>query len=358
MVDFCSWIHRQACETRADDLDWSLADLKDTRSHYIPQASSTMVDDDDDDVFGLCDGVIDPSSQATVPPEETKPRKVLITCKDGYTETTLLALAYTIYAECLTIDEAWVHLHRNKKREFYAFPEDLSALKIVARALIAASPRPAAKRADTMTRQAAPWFSSGDEYGINFAGSFPSRIMDHLYLGNLEHANNVQMLAAIGVQRILSIGEKVRFTTWAGRTDPKPLAHLFIDQIQDDGIDSLTRRLDQCLKFIDDGLKAGQATLVHCRVGVSRSASVCIAEVVRRLNYSVEDAYLFVRARRLNVIIQPNLRFMYELLKWSQEEQSRAAGLDMDNGELQPRSIEWATLASKIARLNAHYIRG
>lgn len=65
---------------------------------------------------------------------------------------------------------------------------------------------------------------------------------------------------------------------------------------------------------------------------------------------TLPEAYLLVRARRLNVIIQPNLRFMYELHKWTQEELSK------QKGGIVPRSLEWPQLAQKIASLNSVYI--
>ena len=114
----------------------------------------------------------------------------------------------------------------------------------------------------------------------------------------------------------------------------------------------------------DAGYKAGEKTLVHCRVGVSRSASICIAEVMRRTHLSLPRAYLFVRARRLNVIIQPNLRFMYELMKWEELEYARS--LEKDQSCLDPfsdaqenreykREMEWAWLCKEIADLNRTY---
>lgn len=60
---------------------------------------------------------------------------------------------------------------------------------------------------------------------------------------------------------------------------------------------------------LERGRRNGTATLVHCRVGVSRSATICIAEVMNELGLTFPRAYCFVRARRLNVIIQPHLRF-------------------------------------------------
>ena len=101
---------------------------------------------------------------------------------------------------------------------------------------------------------------------------------------------------------------------------------------------------------------------MHCRVGVSRSASICIAEVIRRLSLSLPRAYLFVRARRLNVIIQPNLRFMYELMKWEELEFARnlemtppATTTNTEEKREYKREMEWAWLCKEIADLNKTY---
>jgi len=91
---------------------------------------------------------------------------------------------------------------------------------------------------------------------------------------------------------------------------------------------------------------------VHCRVGVSRSATICIAEVMRTLGLSFPRAYCFVRARRLNVIIQPHLRFSYELLKW--EEKLQAAR--NKDGRFK-RELEWPEIAREIAAMNKPYAR-
>jgi dual specificity MAP kinase phosphatase len=108
--------------------------------------------------------------------------------------------------------------------------------------------------------------------------------------------------------------------------------------------------------MVDAGYRAGEKTLVHCRVGVSRSASICIAEVIRRTGLSLPRAYLFVRARRLNVIIQPNLRFMYELLKWEELEHGRnLENSRLDERKEYKREMEWSWLCKEIADLNRTY---
>jgi dual specificity MAP kinase phosphatase len=58
----------------------------------------------------------------------------------------------------------------------------------------------------------------------------------------------------------------------------------------------------------------------------------------------------FVRARRLNVIIQPHLRFTYELLKWEEYQRVR-------RGQPLKRELEWATVAREIAAMNKPYSR-
>ena len=73
---------------------------------------------------------------------------------------------------------------------------------------------------------------------------------------------------------------------------------------------------------------------------------------MRTLGLSFPRAYCFVRARRLNVIIQPHLRFSYELLKW--EEKLRAAS----NGDGRfRRELEWPNIAREIAAMNKPYAR-
>ena len=58
----------------------------------------------------------------------------------------------------------------------------------------------------------------------------------------------------------------------------------------------------------------------------------------------------FVRSRRLNVIIQPHLRFVYELMKWDEHLQTR-------RDRPIRRSMEWQTVCREIATMNKPYSR-
>lgn len=82
------------------------------------------------------------------------------------------------------------------------------------------------------------WF-----FSPRFEGSFPSRIMPFLYLGNLNHATNPAMLKALGITHVVSVGENANL-------NPKHFKLLYLDNLYDDGIDSIRNRYDEAMTFI------------------------------------------------------------------------------------------------------------
>ncbi|ODH53072.1 hypothetical protein GX48_00606 [Paracoccidioides brasiliensis] len=327
LIDTCRWIYRMANPERSTEEQEQPVDA----DGDIPMVSLTP-----------------------------KARKVLIHCGDGYTEISLLCIAYFMFAEGVPVHEAWLRLHCEKKRNFFAYPSDVAFLTSIQQRLLLESPAASAaaanssssgSRRSSRTSSIIPktiepgWVSRMD-------GSLPSRILPYMYLGNLAHANNPELLRALGIKRILSIGEPVTWPQseiekWSdGLKEGNGL--MMVKDVQDNGIDELTGEFERCLGYIEQGKKDGSATLVHCRVGVSRSATICIAEVMASKGLSFPRAYCFVRARRLNVIIQPHLRFVYELLKWDEILQQR-------RDEPIRHELEWHTIAREIALMNKPY---
>jgi dual specificity MAP kinase phosphatase len=167
-------------------------------------------------------------------------RKILFHCADGYTESSLLAIAYFTFAEGVPVHEAWIRLHCEKRRNFFAYPSDVAFLRSIQQRLLHESPAPQGLNLARISEPA--WLEHMD-------GSLPSRILPYMYLGNLAHANNPELLWALGIKRVLSIGEPVSWTDaevdeWGDEN------LMFIDQVQDNGIDPLTQEFDRCLEFI------------------------------------------------------------------------------------------------------------
>lgn len=328
----------------------------------------------------------------------------LVHCSDGYTETSFLLVAYTIFLRDLSLDDALIELHLKKERPFFLFHVDLQVLGHLQTLFRNFSPRrPDNAKYFSFNESGkfeplsitAEMFSRVFLYKVpmesdltNLKGPLPSRILSHLYLGSLEHAQSPALLKKLGINYIVSVGEVLSWTdgfhekttvlstsslsvasvdtitnstniTIAaaleknGFSDRKDSSIEILQQdgfkilrimnLGDNGKDTLTHQLEKILAFIDEGYSKKGKVLVHCMVGVSRSATVCIAECMKRLHCDILRAYLFVRVRRLNIIIQPNLMFMYELLKWQ----------EFQGGT---RNIDWHILCRSISELNNNYI--
>ena len=170
-----------------------------------------------------------------------RPRRILLHCADGYTETTLLGVAYYMFAEGVPLHEAWLRLHREKQRNFFAYPSDIALLSSLQIRLLGSSPRFMITASKVVLKEPA-WLSRID-------GSLPSRILPYMYLGNLGHANNPDLLRALGIARVLSVGEPVAWSK--AQLEKWSSDNLFyIDRVQDNGVDPLTDQFERCLEFI------------------------------------------------------------------------------------------------------------
>jgi dual specificity MAP kinase phosphatase len=192
------------------------------------------------------DGDVNMSDASQAPEHHgLRPRRILIHCADGYTETTMLAIAYFSYSTGRPVADAWLDLHTVMKRNFFAYPTDVSLLTSIAPRLLRESPVCADKdlsEITAMVQNEPKWFAALD-------GSFPSRVLDYMYLGNLGHANNPDLLKALGITQILSVGETAMWRD--GELEAWGSENVMVIQgVQDNGIDPLTDEFERCLEFI------------------------------------------------------------------------------------------------------------
>jgi dual specificity MAP kinase phosphatase len=79
---------------------------------------------------------------------------------------------------------------------------------------------------------------------------------------------------------------------------------------------------------------------------------------MKHLNLPLVDAYLIVRSRRLSVLIQPNMRLLYNLLGWEVKLARERAGDDEDKLRQElSRALSWPYLAKEVHTLNEKYLR-
>ena len=112
--------------------------------------------------------------------------------------------------------------------------------------------------------------------------------MPNLYLGGIRDAIDEKFLKDNKITHILSVIDRdvPRY--------PHIIGYKHI-KIHDFPICQLSPYFDETSEFIDQSLVGDNRILVHCRMGVSRSASVVIAYLMKKYNMSYDEAFQFVK---------------------------------------------------------------
>lgn len=131
-----------------------------------------------------------------------------------------------------------------------------------------------------------------------------TEIFDHVYLGSEWNASNLEELQKNGVHHILNVTREI------DNFFPGVFNYLNVRVLDDEKTD-LLKHWDNTYKYITRARKEGSKVLVHCKMGVSRSASVVIAYAMKAYNWDFKKAFEFVRQKR--TCIKPNTSFISQL---------------------------------------------
>ncbi|XP_031634632.1 dual specificity protein phosphatase 14 [Contarinia nasturtii] len=80
---------------------------------------------------------------------------------------------------------------------------------------------------------------------------------------------------------------------------------------------NIAEYFDQVSDLIERTRQTNGKTMVHCIAGVSRSATLVLAYLMKYMNISLKDAYEFVRAARPQ--IRPNTSFVRQLIAYEEK---------------------------------------
>eukprot|EP00759_Apiculatamorpha_spiralis_P013896 PhF_6_TR20625/c0_g1_i1/m.29720 len=131
-----------------------------------------------------------------------------------------------------------------------------------------------------------------------------THIIDHIYLGSAKDAD-LSNLAHHEITYVLNVAKEVTPIDHPTLT----VRHL---TLQDDSHENLEIHVDDAVAFMDSAAANGTKILVHCRKGISRSAALVIAYLMRKKDWTFETALEYVKARR--GVVSPNLGFMQVLM--------------------------------------------
>ena len=156
----------------------------------------------------------------------------------------------------------------------------------------------------------------GLDFSIDLRESFFSQISRTLYLGARPAEEQIEELSEAGITHVVS----------CLREDDRPQVaflqhdfhHLFLDVhdgMHQDIAGTFSEFFDFAAAAADSDPKA--KLFVHCEVGVSRSATLAIALLMKTEGLSFFDALLRVRAKRIQVL--PNIGFASQLQRLEHE---------------------------------------
>ncbi|XP_067876111.1 dual specificity protein phosphatase 8-like [Heterodontus francisci] len=136
----------------------------------------------------------------------------------------------------------------------------------------------------------------------------PTQILPYFYLGSQNDVLNKEVMVQNGISHILNVSSNC----------PKPAfipdSHFLRIPVNDSYCDSLLPWLNKSVEFIDTVRSMKCRVLVHCLAGISRSAAIAIAYIMRTMDFSLDDAYRFVKDRRPS--ISPNFNFLGQLVEY------------------------------------------
>ncbi|XP_075944928.1 dual specificity protein phosphatase 8 isoform X2 [Anarhichas minor] len=175
----------------------------------------------------------------------------------------------------------------------------------------------------------------------------PTRILPHLYLGSQKDVLNKDLMAQNGITYVLN----------ASNTCPKPdfisESHFMRIPVNDNYCEKLLPWLEKTNEFIDKAKVSNCRVIVHCLAGISRSATIAIAYIMKTMGLSSDDAYRFVKDRRPS--ISPNFNFLGQLLEFEKGLQLLQALTSTSDDKISEINTKQSSEVNRGFEMNGHH---
>ena len=129
-----------------------------------------------------------------------------------------------------------------------------------------------------------------------------------IYLGAVEHSSDKKFLIDNNIQTIVCVTVQEPFL----KNDPS-MSHINFLHIPllDSCNETIHDHFVTFSDFIEEQIKLGKSTLVHCHMGISRSATLLCSYLISKKNMTARESINFLRDKRPQV--EPNVGFCFRL---------------------------------------------
>ncbi|CAD8113685.1 unnamed protein product [Paramecium sonneborni] len=170
----------------------------------------------------------------------------------------------------------------------------------------------------------------------NFGQSYQAMNIIHeengnqLWLGDYTAAQDKLTLDKKGIRTVLTVASQLNIKYNDQNINHKTYSILDSEQA------NVAQFFDDSFYLIKNGLKSG-SVLVHCAAGVSRSASIVIAYLMRNKDLTYSEAFSYVKSKRFvicpNSGFQRQLKNFEKLLKQPKDNLKLSAQLDSEDNQ-------------------------
>lgn len=134
--------------------------------------------------------------------------------------------------------------------------------------------------------------------------TIPSHIIENIYLGKLDHVLDKSILEKYNIKAIINL------SCYTYKIHGIKILNI---NIQDLKTEKISKYFNASHKFLDKAHSTNKDSciLIHCKAGISRSATIVISYLMYKYKYDIKKAYEYVLKKR--PIINPNEGFLNEL---------------------------------------------
>lgn len=138
------------------------------------------------------------------------------------------------------------------------------------------------------------------------------KVLDRLFIGGHRIARDKQLLLKLGITHIVNCSlPKAEGGVHNVFEEDTRFKYLRVSVVDSDEAD-LEPHFKPATRFINKARKAGDAVLVHCQQGVSRSSSIILAYMMVFENLDLKEAYK--RLKIIRPVVKPKKNFLCQLI--------------------------------------------
>jgi len=157
---------------------------------------------------------------------------------------------------------------------------------------------------------------------------YPTNIIDNIYLGNGYNASNYSVIRDYDIKYIVNVTDEIPNyyeyniisnnindeNTLLCSTNNLDIKYLTIP-IHDNSENFIYPYINQALEFIEEAQSNNDGNiLIHCYMGSSRSASITLAYLIYKYNFTLNKGLKYLKKKR--DIVNINMNFINDIIKY------------------------------------------